>query len=52
MKAFHSKEEAERYADKNYYRGTYQIEETKYGNWKIVHKQNEATIEILYRDLN
>ena len=36
MKIFHAREEAERYADKNYGRGTYKIEKTKHGNFRIV----------------
>ena len=36
MKTFHSFEEAERYADKNYFSGTYNIGETKNGNFIII----------------
>jgi hypothetical protein len=36
MKIFHSLEEAEKFADKNYYKGTFQFEETKQGNFRIV----------------
>lgn len=38
---FKTKKDAEKYADKNYYRGTYKIEETYTGNWRInIEKQN------------
>ena len=36
MKIFHTRLEAEKYADKNYFRGTYIIKETRNGNWKIL----------------
>ena len=38
MKTFHSKEEAERYALKNYFRGGYELKETNQGNFKIIKK--------------
>ncbi len=38
MKVFHTFEEAERYADKNCFKGTYCIEETRNGNFRIVEK--------------
>jgi len=36
MKVFHAREEAEKYADKNCFKGTYRIEETKHGNFRII----------------
>ena len=36
MKIFHTFEEAEKYADKNYFAGTYIIQETRNGNFRII----------------
>lgn len=35
MKIFKTKEQAERYADKNHYKDSYIIEETKQGNFIV-----------------
>ncbi len=35
MKIFHSFEDAEKYADKNFFKGTYIIEQTRNGNFRI-----------------
>lgn len=44
MKVFHSREEAKKYADKNYFLGTYNIEETRNGNFRIAEKDDNQIV--------
>lgn len=45
MEVFHTKEEAEKYVNKNYFTGDYIIEETRNGNFRII-KNNKIHIFI------
>ena len=45
MKIFHTFEEAEKYADKNYFAGTYIIQETRNGNFRIIKNAKQESFK-------